>query len=265
MSLTMGPGPFGPKPAGEANFTRTGPAHVLYFDPSPKRVRAVFNGEAVVDSRRAKLLHETGLLPVWYFPAADVRMDLLVPTERTSHCPFKGDASYWTVTVGDRHADNAVWGYPNPIESAPPIAGHVAFYYDSMDTWMEEDEEVIGHPRDPYHRIDIRRTSAPIRVRVGGELVAETTRAKVLFETGLPPRYYVPEADLRAELLELSDKTTICPYKGLASYWSVVVGDKRFDDVFWSYLEPFGEVLDVAGYRSFLGDNVDFEVDDAAA
>ncbi len=261
MSLTQGRGPLGPKPAGEANFTRTGPAHALYFDPSPKRVRAIFNNETVADSRRAKLLHETALAPVWYFPDSDVRMDLLDPTEHTSHCPFKGDASYWTVRVGERQADNAVWGYPTPIESAPPIAGYLAFYNDRMDTWMEEDDVVIGHPRDPYHRIDIRRTAAPVRVRVGGQVVAETSAARVLFETGLPARYYLPEEQLRTEFFEPSDHTSICPYKGHASYWTVVVDGKRFEDVTWSYLEPFDDALAVAGYRSFRGDDVDVEVD----
>jgi uncharacterized protein (DUF427 family) len=257
MSLTMRRGPFGGTPAGAANFTRNGPAHVLYLDPSAKRIRAVFNGETVIDSRRAQLMHETGLLPVWYFPEQDVRKDLLVPTERTSHCPFKGDASYWTVTVGDRTADNAVWSYLKPIDSAPPIGGLMAFYYDTMDTWLEEDEEVIGHPRDPYHRIDICRTSDPVEVRVGGHVVAESTRTRALFETGLPTRYYFPVDDIRVDLLEPSTKTTICPYKGHASYWSVVVAGERWESVAWSYLDPFNEVLAVAGYRSFLGDAVE--------
>ncbi|MDP8988031.1 MAG: DUF427 domain-containing protein, partial [Actinomycetota bacterium] len=147
MTLTRGRGPFGPEAAGQFNFSRTGPAHVLFWDPSPKRVRAIFAGEAVADSRRAKLLHETGLPPVWYFPMEDVRTDLLVPTDRHTTCPFKGEASYWSITVGDRTAENAVWGYPEPLQSAPPLAGHVAFYGEAVDAWFEEDEEVSHLPR----------------------------------------------------------------------------------------------------------------------
>ena len=113
--------------------------------------------------------------------------------------------------------------------------------------------------------IDILRTSDPVRVRVGGQVVAETSRSKVLYETGLPARYYVPEEDLRADLLEPSDHTSICPYKGRASYWSVVVDGKRYDNVFWSYLDPFDEARAIAGYRSFLGENVDIDVDQPAA
>lgn len=126
MTLTIGTGPFGPQTAGTFNFTRAGPAHVLYFEDSPRRVRAELNGETVADSQRVRLLHETGLLPVYYFPRDDVRMEFLVPSDHTTHCPFKGDASYFSVKVGDRVAENAVWYYPEPIESCPPIAGYVA-------------------------------------------------------------------------------------------------------------------------------------------
>jgi uncharacterized protein (DUF427 family) len=262
MTLTLGHGPFGSDPAGRFNFSRNGPAHVLFWDPSPKRARAFFAGEAVVDSRRGALLHETGLLPVWYFPPDDVRSDLLVPTDRRTTCPFKGEASYWSITVGDRTAENAVWGYPQPLESAPPpLAGHLAFYADALDAWFEEDEQVIGHPRDPYHRIDVRQGSQHVRVRVGDEVVAESTRPRLLFETGLPARYYLPEEDLRTEVLAASATTTVCPYKGIASYRSFKGPGPRQDDVAWAYPEPLPEAVPVAGHWSFLGDGVEIEVD----
>ena len=108
-------------------------AHTLYFEDSPKRVRAVFNGETVVDSRRTKLLHETGLLPVYYFPEEDLRHDLLEPTDHWTHCPFKGDASYRSVRVGDRVAENAVWSYPEPEGHFAPLKGYAAFYWNRMD------------------------------------------------------------------------------------------------------------------------------------
>jgi uncharacterized protein (DUF427 family) len=262
MTLTRGTGPFGPAPAGQFNFTRTGPAHVLFWNPSPKRVRASFEGETVVDSRRAKLLHETGLAPVWYFPLDDVRTDLLEPTERHTTCPFKGEASYWSIRVGDRTAENAAWSYPEPLDSAPPLAGHVAFYGDAVDDWFEEDERVIGHPRDPYHRIDVRRGSQHVRVRVGDMVVADSTRPRLLFETGLPTRYYLPEDDLLTGLLQPSSTTTVCPYKGVAAYRSFGGSDGQgHDDVAWTYPEPFPDAVPVAGHWCFLGDGVETEVD----
>lgn len=263
MTLTRGRGPFGRNPAGVFNFTRSGPAHVLFLDPSPKRVRAVFGEETVADSREAKLLHETGSSPVWYLPLDDVRLDLMVPTDHHTHCPFKGDASYWSVQVGDRTVDNVAWSYPEPLASAPPIAGHIAFYHDRVDAWFEEDEKVIGHPRDPYHRIDVREGSSHVRVRVGGELVADTRRPKLLFETGLPVRYYLADADVRGELLEPAATTTICPYKGVATYESATIGGTTYSDVAWTYREPLTDAVRVAGHRSFMGDGVEVEVDGA--
>src|ERR671933_191751 len=221
MALTKGTGPFGEKSNGTFNFdTSMLKAHTLYLEDCPKRVRAVFNGETVADSRRVKLLHETGHLPIYYFPKEDVRMELLKETNHTTHCPFKGDASYWTVRVGDRVAENAVWSYPERIGSAPPLADYLAFYWRMMDHWFEEDEEVFVHPRDPYHRIDVEASSRHVRVILGGEVVADTHRPHLLFETGLPPRYYIPKLDVRMDLLEPTGTRTRCPYKGEVVYWT---------------------------------------------
>ncbi len=175
-------------------------------------MRAVFGGETVVDNHSVKLLHETGHLPVYYFPEEDLRGDLLEPTDHTTHCPFKGDASYRSVRVEDRIAEYAVWTYPEPLEDAPPILGYVALYHDAMDKWLEEDEEVFGHPHDPYHRVDVLESSRHVRVSLNGEVVAETERPKILFETGLPPRYYIPPEDVRTDLLVPSETKTVCPY-----------------------------------------------------
>ena len=190
MTLTIGTGPFGDQ----------GDKLVQFRGARPQRPRAVlrvlsaagagvFGGETVADSRRAKLLHEAGLLPVYYFPIEDVRMELLEESGPYYPLPFKGDASYWSVRTGDRVAENAVWGYPEPIDSTPPIAGYLAFYWRKMDHWYEEDEEVFVHPRDPYHGVDMLESSRHIEVSVNGEVFAETERPKILFETGLPPRY----------------------------------------------------------------------------
>ena len=262
MTLTIGTGPFGNQSAGTFNFdTGILQPHTLYFEDSPRRVRVMFGGETIADSKRVKLLHETGLLPVYYFPEEDVRMDLLEPTDHTTHCPFKGDASYWLVRMGNRVSENAVWSYPEPIDSAPPLAGYLAFYWHMMDHWYEEDEEVFVHPRDPYHRIDILDSSRHVRVRVDDELVAETERPKILFETGLPPRYYIPSEDVREEVLVSSEKTTHCPYKGIASYWSVEAGGERVEDLVWSYKDPIPEAAKIKGLLCFFNEKVDLEVD----
>jgi uncharacterized protein (DUF427 family) len=134
MALTKGTGPFGEQSNGTFNFdTSVLKAHTLYLEDCPKRVRAVFNGETIVDSRSVKILHESGHLPVYYFPEEDINQDLLEPSDHLTHCPFKGDASYRSVRVGDRVAENAVWSYPEPLESAPPLAGYAAFYWHKMD------------------------------------------------------------------------------------------------------------------------------------
>ena len=209
MALTVETGPFGERSKGDFNFdTGVLQPHTLYFEDSPRRVRVMFGGETVADSKRAKLLHETGHLPVYYFPQEEVRMDLLEESDHTTHCPFKGDASYWSVRVGNRVSENAVWSYPEPIDSAPPLAGYLAFYWDKMDAWYEEEEEVFVHPRDPYHRVDILDSSRHVRVSVNGEVVAETERPKILFETGLPPRYYIPPEDVREDVLLESETST---------------------------------------------------------
>src|SRR5437764_6419553 len=130
MSLTLGTGPFGQHPAGTFNRDLPERPGLIYFEPSPRRIRAVFAGETVVDSRHAKLLHEHGHLPLYYFPEDEVRTDLLEGTDHHTSCPWKGEASYWSVRVGDRVAENAVWGYPEPLEGAPPLEGYFAFYWD---------------------------------------------------------------------------------------------------------------------------------------
>jgi uncharacterized protein (DUF427 family) len=261
MALTVGTGPFGQHPGGRFNFEVPRERGVIYFEDSPRRIRARFGGETIVDSRHAKLLHEQNHLPIYYFPEADVRMDLLEPTDHSTRCPFKGQARYWSVRVGDRVAENAAWGYPEPIEDAPPLDGYVALYWNKMDEWLEEDEPAIVHPRDPYHRIDILETSRHVKVSVEGELIAETSRSKVLFETGLPPRWYIPHEDVDSDLLVESEHTTGCAYKGFASYWSVRAGGVEEDDLVWTYLEPRPEAEPIAGMLAFFNERVDLEID----
>jgi uncharacterized protein (DUF427 family) len=248
----------------DRNVDSAGPApagHRIHFEDSPRRVRAVLGGVVIADSRRIKLLLETRHLPVYYFPMEDVRMDLLELTDRSTHCPYKGDASYWTVKVGDRAAENAVWGYRDPIPERDDIREYVAFYWNAMDTWYEEDEEVFVHARDPYKRVDVLHSSRHVRVVLAGETVADTRRPRLLFETSLPTRYYIPRLDIRMDLLAPTDTTTRCPYKGVASYWSVRIGDQVFKDVVWSYLAPVPECSKIERLMCFFNEKADMYVD----
>jgi uncharacterized protein (DUF427 family) len=262
MSLTAASGPFGKRPQGEFNFERPRTKGVIYWEPSPRRVRGELGGEVVVDSRAVMLLHETGHLPVWYFPRDDVRAELLEPSEKRTRCPWKGEASYWSIRVGDRVAPDAVWSYPEPLPDAPPLAAYMAFHWDSVDRWREEDEEVHVHVRDPYHRVDVVPTSRHVRVSLDGELLADSRRALALFETSLPTRWYLPPEDVRTELLEpCPDLRTGCAYKGFAEYRSVRVGDRVEHGLAWMYREPSREAAPIAGRLCFFDERVDLEVD----
>ena len=262
MALTVGTGPFGRHPAGVFNFSYDAPAHVLYLEDSPRRVRVVVAGETVAESTHAKLLHETGLMPVYYLPLQDVRTYLLEDSPHTTHCPFKGDAAYWSIRVGDDVRENAVWSYPLPREGAPPLADLVAFQFDAVDEWWEEAERIGVHARDPYHRCDVVRSDRHVVVRVGDRVIADTKRPTMLFETGLPPRFYLPEDDVDMTLLEPTDTVTRCPYKGTTDrYYTIVAGDERVEDAVWAYDDPHSEVHGIEGLLAVYNEHVDLEVD----
>ena len=236
---------------------KTNPDYKVLLERSPRRVRVIFNSETIADSTDAHLLFETRHLPVYYFPRRDVRMDLISPTDHHTFCPYKGTASYWTIRVGERLSENAVWGYPDPFDEVAALGDFVAFYWDRVDHWYEEDEEIFVHPRDPYKRVDAILSSRHVQVVLGGEIVADTRRAHFLFETRLPTRYYIPPEDVRMDLLVPSDKTTACPYKGRARYWSARIGGQAFPDIVWSYPEPIPECPKIKGLLSFFNEQVD--------
>ena len=261
MTLTISHAPLSPSPPERVNYRIEGPKHRLLFEDFPRRVRAVLAGELIADTRKGKLLHESGHLPQLYIPVEDVRADLLVPSDHTTYCPFKGDASYWSIDVGSRIAENAVWAYPEPLDDATWLHGHVAIYWDKMDAWFDEDEEVKGHLRDPYHRVDVRETSRHVRVLAGDHLIAETHRPRLLSETGLPNRYYIPPKDVQQDVLEPSAKRTICPYKGTATYWSLRVGARYIEDAVWSYPEPLENALKARDHLCFSADGIALEID----
>lgn len=261
MGLMTGSGPLGREPAGEFNFEPPEPGRALYLEPTPKRIRVEVGGEVIADSRRALLLHESGQQPVYYFPPEDVGTEFLEPSDRHTSCPKKGDASYHTITAGGETVDAGAWHYPDPLPGTPPIKDLIAFYFNRMGRWLEEGEEIFGHPRDPYHRIDVRATDRHIRVLLDGELLAETTRAVGLFESNLPARWYLPREDVLATL-EPSETITLCPYKGAAAYYSIRQADGELGkDLVWYYVEPLDEAAKVKGLVCFLNERVDIELD----
>ena len=233
------------------------PDYRVGFEPTPRRLRVEFNGEILADTLDGRVLLETKHVPVYYFPQADVHMELLTPTDLTTFCPFKGEASYWTLSAGGRTAENAVWSYTDPYAETRAIRDYLGFYWNKMDHWYEEDEEIFVHPRDPYKRIDAVPSSRPGKVILGGEVVAESTGAHFLFETGMPVRYYIPPEDVNFDLLSATDTSSRCPYKGIASYWSAEIGAETFGDIAWSYAEPIAECPKIKGLVCFFNENVD--------
>jgi uncharacterized protein (DUF427 family) len=227
------------------------------LEASQKRVRVVINGKTIADSVRPVLLFESGSRPVWYFPRADLRADLIEKSGHESATPARGPATYWTLTAGNRRVENALWSHERPPAGLEALKDYFAFAPDKVDHWFEEDEEAFGHARDPYHRIDVRPSTRRVRVVYAGETIADTTRAMFLFETGLPTRYYVPAADVRTEFLAPTARRTTCPYKGHASYWTIRVGDRVAENAVWGYLDPQDECLRVKGLLCFYPEKVE--------
>jgi uncharacterized protein (DUF427 family) len=236
------------------------------FEPTQRRVRVRFGGVDVADTKRALLMMGGYKAPLYelsnyYFPREDVRSDLLVESAHRSRCDTRGEATHWTVRAGDREATADAWSYESPPAGWEGIRGYVAFTWNSMDAWLEEDEEVFVHPRDPHHRVDVLRSSRRVRVRIGGELVADSARPCLLFETGMPTRYYLPRADVRMELLGDSETRTQCPYKGIAGYFAATVGGHRHDDIAWTYVMPVPECPKIEQLVCFFNEKVETEVD----
>ena len=226
--------------------------HWIHVSESPRHVRVVFNGQTIADSKRAKLVREAEVLPVYYFPREDLRAELFTQSRHNSSCPYKGQASYWSIDLAGKHADSAAWSYRDPLPAAAAIRNHFAFEWSKMDKWLEEEEEIFVHARDPYKRVDVLPSSRHIRVVIDGQLVAETRRPKLLFETNHPVRYYIEQEDVRMDLLVPSATKSRCPYKGPADYWSVKLGERQFDDMVWGYMEPIPECPKIKGLLCFF-------------
>jgi uncharacterized protein (DUF427 family) len=231
----------------------------VHTEPGAKRVRAYLGGEVVADTIHPVLVWEVPYYPAYYFPVADVRTALLEPDGGVAHSPSRGDGRTYTITAGGKRAPGAAVRYEDsPITELRDL---VRLDWDAMDAWFEEDEEVFTHPRDPYTRIDVLPSSRHVRIEIDGVTVAESSNPTLLFETGLPVRYYLPKTHVRLDLLTHTDSESHCPYKGQAEYWSVRTGDALHEDVAWSYPTPLPESLGVAGHIAFYDEKVDVFVD----
>jgi uncharacterized protein (DUF427 family) len=260
MSLTRGSGPLGGRPAA-SNYTLDAPPHRILFEPDGRRLRAFVGDRSVLDSTRVHLLHETGIRPVAYVPLADFDDELLERTATSTHCPFKGDASYWSLRVDDDLREDAVWAYEAPVEAASWLRGFAALAFDRADRWLVEDEEVVGRLRDPYHHVDVHTSSRTVRVSVRGELIATSARTVLAFETSQPVRAYVPRGDVLAGYLQNSATRTTDPYMGDAIYWHVRAGGEVYTDAAHSYELPRAEAMKLAGHVCFQADGIMVELE----
>ncbi|HEY5985212.1 MAG TPA: DUF427 domain-containing protein [Streptosporangiaceae bacterium] len=265
LSSPFNTAPLGPR-RGEFDFRP--PGHIRYWEPWPRRMRAVVSGETVLDSRRGIVLWETGMFPAYYFPLDDLREDLLEESGGNE----RGSASRrWSVRVGGRLVKDCITASPRGRDGSELLAGCVTFHQrhgpqdqadpQAMDLWFEEDDPVSVSPRDPYHRVDVRSSSRHVVVRHKGWLVAESGRPKLMFETGNPIRYYLPLADVRAELLRKSGFVSPCPYKGDGQHWHLAAGGDTVENAAWSLPHPLPEGAAAAGHVCFYPDKLDVEVD----
>lgn len=221
-----------------------------------KRIRAYLGGELVADTMRPFLVWEKPQYPAYYFPLDDVRTDLLSPDGSIVHSSSRGDGESFTIRADGKEAVGGALRYRE--SRFEELRDAIRLDWDAIDAWFEEDEQVYTHPRDPYTRIDILASSRHVRVARDGVTIAHTHKPTLLFETGLPTRYYLPRTHVRMDLLEPSDRVSHCPYKGDAEYWSLREG---VVEVAWSYPTPLPESQKIAGLISFYPEKVELSVD----
>jgi uncharacterized protein (DUF427 family) len=251
----------------------------LRFEPTAKRVRAEVDGVVVAESDRAVLVWEPRrVVPTYAVPVDDVRGELRPSTAAPAELGGGTGFAIPDVTAlqvldprvpfGTRLTDGEPLELVVPagdriVEAFRPadgdLAGYVVLDFDGA-RWFEEDEEIVGHPRDPFHRVDVRISSRQVRLSLDGQVLAESRRPRLVFETLLPPRYYLPREDVVARLVP-SDRQTICAYKGVASYWSVDLGDRVVPDLVWSYPEPLPDAVELRGCLAFFDERIDVIVD----
>jgi uncharacterized protein (DUF427 family) len=259
MGLSWQQGPLGRNPSGTILTATSMPERVLYMEPLRRRMSVELGGSVVARSDEAVILFEPARYPVAYFPIGDVDEGVLQPSDHESTHPDLGTTKWFDVAGGDGQiAKRGAWQHVDPPPQAAAIRDTVAFAWRAMDAFYEEDERILGHAADPYHRIDIRRSSRHLVVRDGGQVVADTQAPLVLYESGFAPRWYVPRADIVGEPLHLVEGQTFCPYKGVASYYDI--GEVR--NAAWSYRAPFEEVSRIADFVSFYPEKVTITIDD---
>jgi uncharacterized protein (DUF427 family) len=252
MGLSWQQGPLGGNPNGQ--FLVPGmPTRVLYAEPLRRRLRAELGGRTVVQSDDAVLLFEPGRYPVAYFPRADFADGVLTPIEHRSIHQDLGETAWFEVMGANR----AAWQHVDLPAHAQILKDRVALAWRAMDAFYEEDDRILGHAADPYHRIDIRHSSRRLVVRAGDRVVADTTRPLVLYESGFAPRWYVPRADVAGGALAGVEVRTFCPYKGVASYYDV----EGVHRAAWSYRAPFDDMAAIGDLVSFEPDRVEVTLD----
>jgi uncharacterized protein (DUF427 family) len=226
---------------------------------SPKRIRVKFGGRTIADSRNVLVLRSNHFLPIYFFPPSSVDQSVLKPSTHREPHAVGGETTYWDIDSGDISAANAAWSFVSPPdENLSPLAGRIAFTWKSVDQWFEEEEEVFVHARDPYARIDVLQSSSHVQVWFDGDIIADSHRPVLLFETHLPTRFYLRPEDVRLDRLVSSNSTTRCPYKGIASYWSGLLKDGSVrPDIAWSYRDPIDEMPKIKGLIAFYPQAVD--------
>lgn len=241
--------------------TLEGSADSVYHEPTAKRIRAVLAGRELLDTTTATLVWEHRYYPQYYIPLADIAPGALSAgeTREAAASDRLGPATYYTVRVGDTEVVDGAWSYSAASDEA--LRPLVRFDWSTADSWFEEDEEVFVHPRSPYIRVDVLDSSREIRVEIDGVELARSVRPRLLFETGLPVRYYLPKTDVRLDLLAPTELATSCPYKGTARYWTATVNGQDYADIVWGYDAPFAESIDVAGLMCFYNEKVDLFID----
>jgi uncharacterized protein (DUF427 family) len=259
MGLAWQQGPLAAGAIGTFLTAEPMPGRLLYAEPLRRRMRVMLDGETVAQSDDVVLLHEPARYPVAYFPRADIKDELLKPVDHVTEHPELGQTTWYSLQHGERPAQRAAWEHTALPAFADVLVGRVAFAWHAMDAFYEEDERIVGHAADPYHRIDIRQSTRHLVVRSGGTLVADTHRPLVLYESGFAPRWYVPGADVVDGILTPVERQTFCPYKGICSYYDI----GEITRPAWSYEEPYREVDRIQGFISFEADKLEITLDGA--
>ena len=234
-------------------------AEVDHVEPVPRRIRATLAGQTVLDTTRARYVWEHKYYPQFYIPLDDVAPDVLVD-EGHEETSTRGTARRHALKVGDTSKPAAALVYGD--DAKPELRGHVRFKWNALDAWFEEDEEVFVHPRCPYTRVDALRSTRHVRIALDGTTLAESTSPVLLFETGLPTRYYLNRTEVDFAHLVPSDTVTACPYKGRTSgYWSAHIGGNVYEDLAWAYDFPTIGLKPISGLIAFYNEKVDIFID----